>query len=328
MLYIVKSFGPRNRSILKVGFTNNIERRFYHYVSASPDSQLITTREGDITLESLIHKYLQSLGLQYNKNGRRLEEWFINDPEVLRVFHLSKETIERLVWNNRDRIFDVKIFNSSDYALFKYLYEKHIDDFNGEEYRVVNGKLYKTHAKRVDLDFWKLYAKTDEGSVDEGFESINQDAADFLNLFFSTNLFTERMKAFCEFMDSYKDQPLVIESVLGGIDPKFNNFYSLLGTARCKALKFRESALKNELTNLSKSDILREKVIETFLVGKRYSRKYAKEVLGEIYKSLGITKTPTASDLETWFVLKTAHVTTENGKDRENGFEIISIKPK
>ena len=326
MLYIVKSFGPRNRSILKVGFTNNIERRFYHYISAAPDSQLITTREGDITLESLIHKYLQSLGLQYNKNGRRLEEWFIDDPEVLRVFHLSRETVERLVWNNRDRVFDVKILNSSDYILFKYLYEKHIDDFEGEEYRVSDGKFCKTHAKRVDLDFWKLYKKTSEEDPVEGFEDIDQDAADFLNLFFSTNLFTERMKAFCEFMDNHKDQPLVIESVLGGIDPKFNNFYSILGTTRCKALKFRESALKNELTNLSKSNILRDRVLKTFLVGKRYSRKYAKEALGEIYKSLWITKTPTASDLETWFVLKTAHVTTENGEGRENGFEIISIK--
>lgn len=155
----------------------------------------------------------------------------------------------------------------------------------------------------------------------------DREADEFLEKeFFSTNLFPKKMEVFCKFMDSRKDQPLVIESVLRRLDPKFNNFYSLFGTARCRALKFRESALKNELTGFLKSDILREKVLKTFLVGKRYSRKYAKEVLGEIYKSLGIIKTSTASDLETWFELKTAHVTTENGKDRENGFEIISIK--
>lgn len=325
MLYVIKSFGPRNRSILKVGFTNNIECRFYQYVSAAPDSQLITTREGDITLESLIHKYLYSLGLQYNKSGRRLEEWFIDDPEVLRVFHLSRETIERLVWRNRDRIFDVKIFNSSDYILFKYLYEKHIDDFEGEEYRVSDGKFYKTHAKRVDLDFWRLYKKTNEESIKD-FENADPSAVDFLNLFFSTNLFPKKMEAFCEFMDSHKDQPSIVDFVLERIDPKFNNLYQLLGTKIIRACKYREGPCEdyyqNKINNQSKSSDLRSAVQEAFIVGKRYTKAEAKEMLRNIYNDIGYKKSPKATDLWEWFNLKRVYF---NGS---NGFEIISIKPK
>ena len=97
MLYLIKSYGPRNRSILKVGFTDDIEARKNHYFYCNPFSQVISVREGDLILEGLIHRYLYFLNLQY-KHGERLKEWFDNDSEAWRVFHLSRETLERLVW--------------------------------------------------------------------------------------------------------------------------------------------------------------------------------------------------------------------------------------
>lgn len=109
MLYLVRSYGPgRNQSILKIGFTDDLKTRERQYFSHDPFSQFISVREGDLVLEGLIHRYLRSLGLQYERTGRSLEEWFENKPEVLTVFHLSREAIEKLVWRNRDKIFDMK----------------------------------------------------------------------------------------------------------------------------------------------------------------------------------------------------------------------------
>ena len=97
MLYLIRAYGPgRDQSILKVGFSDDIESRLTQYFYANPYTLVISTREGDLLLEKLIHKYLYGLGLQFNINNSRLDEWFDNKPEVLQVFHLSKEKIEKL----------------------------------------------------------------------------------------------------------------------------------------------------------------------------------------------------------------------------------------
>ena len=132
MLYLIRMYGPGKQSILKVGFSDNIENRLSQYLHMNPYSLVISVREGDLVLEGLIHRYLYSLGLQFNKSGRRLEEWFIDDPEVLRVFHLPRETIERFVWKNRDKAFNTGSNGDIlDYSSFEYLYNKHIDKFVG-----------------------------------------------------------------------------------------------------------------------------------------------------------------------------------------------------
>ena len=164
MLYLIRVYGAagRNQSILKIGFSDDVENRLAQYFYYNPYTLVISTREGDLVLESLIHKYLYSLGLRFNVkdgNKKRLEEWFENKPEVLQIFHLSREAIERLVWRNRDKIFNIKSDNSRDYSLFKYLYNKHINEFHGTPYKVKGRKIVKTNAKKVDLDFWRVHTK-------------------------------------------------------------------------------------------------------------------------------------------------------------------------
>ena len=324
MLYLIKSYGSRNRSILKVGFTDDIEARKNQYFSHNPFSQVISVREGDLILEGLIHRYLYFLNLQY-KHGERLKEWFDNDSEVWRVFHLSRETLERLVWKNRDKIFDMKSPSPFDYSLFEALYKKNINKFERSQYKVVGGKVYKTKAKEVDIDFWNLFIKNEIGnhSIDVGDPIAN----DFLEKeFYSTGIFVEKMEAFCRFMDSNKENKDVIDLVLGMVDSKFNNYYSLFGTSGCRSVCYRENILEDRLRERILEENIRRKVIEVFEVGKRYSRKDAKGMLKNILDFFGLSRTPKATELEKWLDIKPAFIMLDDGK-KDHGFEILGIKP-
>ena len=201
-----------------------------------------------------------------------------------------------------------------DYSLFEALYKKNINKFERSQYKVVGGKVYKTKAKEVDIDFWDLFIKNEieNHSIDVGDPIAN----DFLKKeFYSTGIFTKKMEAFCRFMDSNKENKDVIDLVLGIVDSKFNNYYSLFGTERCKALKFRESALEDRLNMIANSDRLKEEIVKSFSVGERYTRKFIKERLKEIYGSLSIkTKSPKANDLEEWFILNPVKVPVGEGR--------------
>lgn len=86
MLYIIKSYRPYKGGlgyIYKVGFTNNIHSRYLCYIGCNPYCELVSTREGDLELEIALHFLLSEKG--YKLPVRK--EWYIGDPEVLRIFH-------------------------------------------------------------------------------------------------------------------------------------------------------------------------------------------------------------------------------------------------
>lgn len=313
MLYLIRSYGPRNRSILKVGFTDDIEARKNQYFFHNPLFQVISVREGDLILEGLIHRYLYFLDLQY-KHGERLREWFDNDSEVLRVFHLSRETLERLVWRNRNKIFNIESFSPSDYCIFEYLYNKHTNEFRKRICRL----------KGIDQIFWRRYVKIRCEDLFADMDGITDPSAkEFLNTYFSTNSFQKRMKAFCEFMDNQEDIDIK-DALLEKIDPRFNRLYSLLGSDRLKARNYRENrcetCYQNEVNNQNKISKLKEVIRKTFIIGKRYTNSDAKEMLRKIYDDLGYKKSPKATDLGEWFNIKRVYF------NDSNGFELIGLK--
>lgn len=154
----------------------------------------------------------------------------------------------------------------------------------------------------------------------------DREADEFLEKkFYSTGNFQKKMEAFCEFMDNYKDQPEVLNSVLRRIDPKFNNFYSLFGTDGCRALNYRELDLTQKLKHYSKSSALKAKVLEVFNIGEKYLKKTIKEMLVKIYDDLELLgKNAKATDLLEWFEVK-GYQATVNHK-RVSGYEILSVK--
>ena len=128
MLYLVKSYLKGNKFIYKIGFSedSNIETRLSSYFYMNPGSEIISLRQGDKLLEDLIHYYLYYLGYRYQKNNK-LDEWFIGNPEVLNIFHISQESLESKLWKYRDKIFNIDKIKSDktlDFQLYRYLYPK------------------------------------------------------------------------------------------------------------------------------------------------------------------------------------------------------------
>jgi hypothetical protein len=322
MLYLIKSYLKGNKFIYKIGFSedSNIETRLSSYFYMNPGSEVISLRQGDEMLEDLIHYYLYYLGYRYQKNNR-LDEWFIGSPEVLSIFHISRDSLERKLWKHRDKVFNIdkiKSDKSSDFQLFKYLYLKNKDNFVGERYKIVgNKKLIRLNPKEIDIVFYSKYIsnqyyqnKTIKSNPSVYHDEDDKIVNDFLdNYFYKTNIFEEKMKMYCEFMDTYGNNSYIFAAIIHKVDPKFKTFYDLFGTSGCKAIKYRESALRGRVSNNLKSSDLRDRLISYFKVGSRYELKSIKLTLGTLYSDLGITKTPKASDLETYFDIKTILIT-------------------
>ena len=328
MLYLIKSYLPKGKFIYKIGFSedSNIKTRLDKYFYHNPGYEVVSLREGDEMLEDLIHYYLYYLGYRYQKNGR-LDEWFIGSPEVISIFHISRESLERKLWKYRDKIFDkdrVKSKTSLDYKLFKYLYLKNKDNFIGRSI-ILNetGNPIKTNAKSIDIEFWKFEVKELQKEV----KYIQEDPIFLLfkTEFEGTNQFSEKLKIYCRYLDRYqKDSKLSRYIMFYVKDPDFQKYYLHYGTSGCNALKYRRQDLEEGMkNNIDVNDNL-DLICKTFLIGEKYSTKIIKSMLKNIYSSLGITKTPKAVDLEEYFITEPTKLSNPDTGKRENGFKIIS----
>lgn len=99
MLYLIRSWG-RGKSILKIGYTSNLSKRMENYYHSNPLFEKISSREGSLTDEKRLQMYLEFLGYKYT----RLDEWFVDRPEVLTLFHESTTKISRVLWRYRDSV--------------------------------------------------------------------------------------------------------------------------------------------------------------------------------------------------------------------------------
>lgn len=319
MIYLLRSYGPKEKSILKIGFSDNIDNRLSQYFYHNPYSEVVSTREGDEVLESLLHIYLKFLGFQYKKNGK-LNEWFIDDPRVYQVFHISQETIEKIIWKHRDKILMNLSSNPSNYKLFKYLYLKNKDSFNGEFIRIEGNNLIKTNAKKIDVEFWKMYQKSVSGP--EIFE-INDLIKNFLDKFNSIGIFKDKMKLYCEFIDTNPETKNLLFNILGN---RFQKFYDFYGTKGCRSKSYEEKKLSLGILETSKDEIVSSKIYEKFKVGERYSKKDIKQILSEIYDHLELSRASKSTDLEKYFNLERTVITDPQTKKKSEGFKIISRK--
>ena len=99
MLYLIRSWG-KNKSLLKIGFTNDIKKRMDNYYHSNPLYEPIGTRDGTLIEEKKLHLYLELLGYKHTK----LDEWFIDNPNIPSLFHDSISKINSTLWKNRDKI--------------------------------------------------------------------------------------------------------------------------------------------------------------------------------------------------------------------------------
>lgn len=311
MLYLIKSFGRNGKSILKIGYTDDLNRRMSQYFYNNPCFELIAIREGDELLEDMIQVYLKFLGYQYQRNGK-LNEWFIDDPKIYQIFHIHRKKLEETIWKKRDDILNLN--RAGDLAIYKYLMPGRM--LRNTEYILAGNKVVKLKYSKTDVLYNKLTAN--DTVISYGHEIIDK----FINEFTEDENFARRLKLYCEFRDKYSDKEEILNILI--CDNRFNTYYTLFGTAGCKAKKFREDALKTELLNTLKNDALTEEILSKFKLKDKLSKKLIKTILASIYLKLSLTKVAKASDLKEWFEIRDVNY-MENGK-KVNGFEILSIK--
>ena len=338
MLYLVKSYFPMGKFIYKIGFSedSNIENRLNSYFYMNPGSEIISLREGDKLLEDLIHYYLYYLGYRYQKNNK-LDEWFIGNPEVLNIFHISQESLESKLWKYRDKIFNIDKIKSDktlDFQLYRYLYSKNKDSFIGEKYRVTENKeLIRLNSREIDIVFYNSLLKyyPEEiiltSNISEYQSDLEKEVQDFLdNKFYSTGIFKYKMRMYCEFMDLHQGNKEVSDIIYYKIkDPKYRKYYNFYGSKGCSSLRYEEKNLELGMIDVSKESELSSVVYKKFQIGSRYTLKEIKSTLQDIYRDLGITSKPKATDLDKYFNLTRTKFSDPKTKKRIEGYLLNNL---
>jgi len=151
MLYLIRTFGRgKNKTALKVGYAKNIEERMRTYYHHNPYFELITTREGELYDEMVLHLYLQCSNLKLGI----LNEWFLDEDEVIQKFHTQKDKMLREIWKHRQDLFSIPDFKTSGNELRRRIYEDlrmtmYQEDKSKEIDRLWKQELNKTVLKKM-----------------------------------------------------------------------------------------------------------------------------------------------------------------------------------
>ena len=147
----------------------------------------------------------------------------------------------------------------------------------------------------------------------------------FISEFEIDKNFERRIRILCEFLDKYPKYQEILKS-----DPRiprdYSLYYSVIGSLKIKSAGYYESALKNIISQALNYNEISGIILHTFFVGNKYTKKYIKEKLQEIYNQFNIKKSAKASDLEEYFILNRVKISNKETGKRDEGFEIIQLK--
>ena len=161
-----------------------------------------------------------------------------------------------------------------------------------------------------------------------GVNNQNDEVHRFHTFFESLSTGQEKMKYLCEFLNYRKD---LEEEVLISVPLAYKNYYTVLGSERCRQIGYQMSKLEKEyqkqLNNqkIPEEDLL-QLIYSSFQEGERYLGSDLKKTVQGIYNSLGLKKTGKAKDFEEWFELKECLVSDPLSKKRGRGYELIKRK--
>ena len=85
MIYLIKVvyYDEENNKplpVLKIGYSDEIEKRFLSHLSSNPRAELIDVIDGSLEDESKIHQYFNNYKLPNS------QEWFYYDPKIIKKF--------------------------------------------------------------------------------------------------------------------------------------------------------------------------------------------------------------------------------------------------
>ncbi len=315
--------------------------RFSIYLTENPTIQVLyQIKDGDTENERDLHYHFKHLRTKYGR------EWFKYDPEILNFFetHKTKESlleirdIPILSRTQREKVRDNRKNNKALQNLV-----------NLSVNIIVSGNsLDKEYVKRVreylwyKIDtFWELLDNEFPDYKDEikkRYEELKRDEENKSNKntemqgvydlliqeFDKDNDFVRRMKLLCDINTQYPNFfTIYANSPVQCIIPiTYQNYINLLGFERIKALGYRESDIISYIQ--SQQNLQNSSITSLFNVGDKYTKKQIKEILTNFYSLNNISKTPKATDLEQYYILKAIKLKVND--KWEHGFEIIKKK--
>lgn len=212
----------------------------------------------------------------------------------------------------------VGIDSNTGYATYNYLAK--ISSLRS--YEISRPDYQERVLVKKDIDAVDNFVISDKnlGGLDDFIESFRSE-------FKQDENFERRMKMYyrlvTEFPDIYKQNIKIFHTI---IPSNYQGYMNLLGPERIKANYYKESSILEEMESVLSVDNIKAELQMKFLTGRRYSTKYIKSELAEIYKKLNLKKTAKASDLNDWFNLKDCKVLNPETKKLDRGFEILSVK--
>ena len=150
-----------------------------------------------------------------------------------------------------------------------------------------------------------------------------EEALEFINSFYGTNLFAQKMRLYCEFMDNSDDSLISKTRPFIEDDDKYWSYYTFYGTKGCSARYYNEKQLIIGMRDYARLPQKIEMIYDVFKEGETYIKKDIKLKLKEINKIIGIESSPKATDLIEFFEIKEVQVKSSGGK-RENAFKLIN----
>lgn len=189
----------------------------------------------------------------------------------------------------------------------------------------VNALIAEQHAWEMRDRIYVRHESVQSVIVRNGFEMAdNSDLPpmllSFIDEFYRLEDDNTRMMYFAQFFDTYPDL-LAYSNGIHNISSKYYNYYYIYGSDGLRVFNYDMAALEQYYERYKELYLLTPEITQSFVIGERYSKKYIKDTLTEIYRRCHINKTAKAIDLQEYFNLEDVKISSGLNK-RTNGFLI------
>ena len=142
----------------------------------------------------------------------------------------------------------------------------------------------------------------------------------------SKGSFEVKMKAVCDILLDPRWFGKIHASDLYWLPISYRNYLNILGPERIRACGYIEAELKRDLFCFKCEDELKNRFLNEFKVNNRYTLKYLKEKIKEIYDNYDLSKSPKATDILEFFEVKEVFIYDPHTKKQSKGYEILGLK--
>lgn len=330
MIYVIRvdyynRVSQKPFSIIKIGYCDDSrgDERLYDYRTENPYKKVLYTIYGATRKhESLLHKKFKHL----LNTGR---EWFNESDEIYEYFdtHKDLDSLKDLFYSGGKK-YEVVVVNHLLESI-KYKLDNNIaenirkaikdDDFWSclSEYYIRSFNTKCTFSNRMDIlvNIIKFHLRD---NVD--YDYLIQDIPMQYKIYFENLDF--------KFIERYNNRKDILDRELERnklIDESNNKFFDKDFIKEEILIPKEFNLIMTYYDRISEEDNLENIVLDRLLLGDKYTDNQLCWFFKEIYKRLGISKIPKASDIEQWFEVKRVAFPDIDGK-RVEGFELLNRK--